>query len=51
MKGEFYRAEDAPEVYLFDGSKFIYQAGMPRRATVILVPKEIFATAKKKLAP
>lgn len=51
VKGEFYRAEDAPEVYLFDGSKFIYQAGMPRRATVILVPKEIFAAAKKKLAP
>jgi hypothetical protein len=38
VKGEYYRDEQQPEVYLFDGERFVYQAGMPRRATVILAP-------------
>lgn len=50
VKGEHYRAESAPEVYLFDGEKFVYQAGPPRRAAIILVPDKTFAVAKKKLA-
>jgi len=38
VKGEYYRDEGQPEVYLFDGNGFVYQGGMPRRATVILTP-------------
>jgi hypothetical protein len=38
VKGEFYRDENKPEVYLFDGEKLIHQSATPRRATVILVP-------------
>lgn len=49
VTGECYRAEDQPEVFLFDGSKLVYQAGMPKRATVILVPQELFAAIKQKL--
>lgn len=50
VKGEYYRAEDQPEVFQFDGDKLMYQAAMPKRATVILVPKELFEELKKKLA-
>lgn len=38
-KGEYYRDESRPEVYLFDGTKLIYQGGMPNRAAVIQVPE------------
>lgn len=37
-KGECYRQEDSPHVFLYDGAKLIYQGGMPRRAAVILTP-------------
>ena len=50
VKGEYYRAEDQPEVFLYDGSKLVYQGGMPRRATVILVPGKLFADIRKNLA-
>ena len=50
VKGECYRAEDQPEVFQFDGSKLVYQAGMPKRTAVVLVPKELFAELKSKLA-
>lgn len=49
VKGEYYRAEDQAEVYLFDGKQLVYQSGMPRRATVILVPNELFAGIKNGL--
>jgi len=48
-KGEYYRAEDQPEVFQYDGSKLVYQPGMPQRATVILVPRELFAEIRRKL--
>jgi hypothetical protein len=50
VKGEYYRAEDQPEVFLFDGKKLVHQGGMPRRATVILVPKGLFAEVKRGLS-
>ncbi len=38
VRGEYYRDEDKPEVFLFDGKRFVHQNAMPRRATVILTP-------------
>ena len=43
VKGEYYRSESGPEVYLFDGQRLVYQAGLPRRAAIILVPDPWFA--------
>ena len=42
VKGEYYRSESGPKVYLFDGKGLVYQTGMPRRAAIILVPDEVF---------
>ncbi len=42
VKGEYYRSESDPKVYQFDGTRLAYQAAMPRRSAVILVPKEVF---------
>ena len=47
VKGEYYRAETRPEVYLFDGKRLVYSAAMPRRAATILVPDEIFERLKR----
>ncbi|NLE58647.1 MAG: hypothetical protein GX616_09825, partial [Planctomycetes bacterium] len=38
VRGEYYRDEERPEVFLFDGRRFIHQAAMPRRAAIILTP-------------
>ena len=38
VKGECYRDENRPEVYLFDGQALVHQGGMPLRATVIVTP-------------
>ena len=38
LKGEYYRDEAEPEVYLFDGGRFVYQSALPRRATAIVAP-------------
>jgi len=38
VKGEYYRDERLPEVYLFDGSRLIYQTTMPHRCTLIVAP-------------
>jgi hypothetical protein len=43
VKGEYYRSETGPEVYLFDGKQLVYKAAMPRRAAIILAPDEVFA--------
>jgi hypothetical protein len=50
VQGEYYRAANQPDVYLFDGRKLVYQAAMPHRAAVILVPDGIFTRMKTKLA-
>lgn len=42
VKGEYYRSESKPEVYAFDGSRLVYQSGMPNRATLITVPDAMF---------
>lgn len=39
VKGEYYRDEVKPEVYLFDGKSLVHQSGMPERATIIYVPE------------
>ncbi len=41
VKGEFYRDENKPEVYLFDGEKLVHQGATPGWATVILTPAEL----------
>lgn len=42
VKGEYYRSETGPKVYLFDGKKLVYQSGLPHRAAIILIPDELF---------
>ena len=49
MKGEYYRSEKSPKVYLFDGKRLVYQAAMPRRAAIILVPEDPFGRMLKVL--
>ncbi|MGQ9925112.1 MAG: hypothetical protein ACUVSM_14455, partial [Armatimonadota bacterium] len=49
VKGEYYRDETEPEVYLFDGRNLVHVGEMPRRATVILVPKGMLARIKDRL--
>jgi hypothetical protein len=43
------RAENQPEVCLFDGGKLVRQAGKPSRAATILLPDGIFGQIKAKL--
>ncbi len=45
VKGEYYRAETRAEVFLFDGHALVYQAAMPRRTAIILVPDGMFKKA------
>jgi hypothetical protein len=49
VKGEYYRAENQDEVFLFDGHKLVRQAGKPSRAATILMPDGMFAQMKAKL--
>jgi hypothetical protein len=35
-------------VYWFDGTLLVYQAALPRRAAVILVPNEVFAALRRQ---
>ncbi|HOA75171.1 MAG TPA: hypothetical protein PL151_17945 [Phycisphaerae bacterium] len=48
VKGEYYRDENEPEVYLFDGRQFVHQNAMPRRATVILTPAGMLERMRQK---
>lgn len=49
VKGECYRDEDKPEVYLFDGRRLVYQGAMPRRAAVILTPAGMLDRIRQRL--
>ena len=49
VRGEYYRSENSPKVYLFDGKRLVYEAAMPRRAAIILVPEELFGRMQKEL--
>jgi hypothetical protein len=49
VKGEYYRDEDKPEVYLFDGRTLVYQGAMPRRAAVILMPSGMLDRIREPL--
>ncbi len=51
VKGEYYRSESDAKVYLFDGTRLIYQGTMPRRATVILVPEAVFEPLMRQFLP
>jgi hypothetical protein len=48
VKGEYYRSESDAKVYWFDGTQLVYQAALPRRAAVILVPNEVFAALRRQ---
>lgn len=50
VKGEYYRDKSKPEVYLFDGGQFVYQGGMPRRATVIVTPAGMLDRMRARFA-
>jgi hypothetical protein len=51
VKGEYYRAESDPKVYRFDGAKLVYEAAMPSRAAVILVPDDAFEALRRQYFP
>jgi len=48
VKGEYYRDERLPEVYLFDGSRLIYQTTMPHRCTLIVAPSGLLERCGKR---
>lgn len=48
VQGEYYRDEAKPEVFLFDGNRFIHQDAMPRRAVVILTPTGMLDRMRNK---
>lgn len=48
VKGEYYRSESDPKVFRFDGAKLVYEAAMPRRAAVILVPDDAFEALRRQ---
>ena len=39
--------EDKAEGFRYDGRKLVYQAALPKRATVIPVPKELFEETRE----
>ena len=49
VKGECYRDEAAPDVYLFDGAHLTYQGAPPRWATVILTPAGMLDRIRRRL--
>ena len=40
-----------PKVFRFDGAKLVYEAAMPRRAAVILVPDDAFEALRRQYFP
>ena len=51
VRGEYYRSESDPKVLRFDGAKLVYEAAMPRRAAVILVPDDAFEALRRQYFP
>lgn len=49
VKGEYYRDEKQPEVYLFDGTRLIHQGAMPRRAALIITPEGVLEQIRKRV--
>ncbi len=49
VKGECYRDEHAPEVYLYDGRRLVHQTAMPRRAAVIVTPAGMLARIRERM--
>lgn len=49
VKGEYYRDEGRPEVYLFDGKQLVHHSAMPRRAAVILMPAGMLDRVRERL--
>ncbi|NLX24071.1 MAG: hypothetical protein GXY55_20670 [Phycisphaerae bacterium] len=49
VKGECYRDENQPEVYLFDGEKLVHQGAEPRRAAIILTPAGMLGEIRARL--
>lgn len=51
VKGECYRDENAPEVYLYDGRRLVHQTATPRRAAVIIAPAEMLERIRQRMSP
>jgi len=49
VKGEYYKDENTPEVYLYDGRRLVHQAAMPRRAAVIVTPAGMLARIRERI--
>lgn len=49
VKGEFYRDEDKPDVFLYDGRTLVHQSAMPRRAAVILTPSGMLDRIRRRI--
>lgn len=49
VKGEYYRDENTPEVYLYDGGRLVHQMAMPRRAAVIVTPAGTLARIRQRI--
>ncbi len=49
VKGEYYRDEKKPEVYLFDGRGLVHQSAMPTRTAVIEVPAGLLDRIRQRL--
>lgn len=49
VKGEYYRDENQPEVYLYNGRRLVHQSSDPARATVIVLPAGWLDDIRKKL--
>lgn len=50
VKGECYRSESDPRVYLFDGNRLVYQGALPPRVATILVPEAVFDRLARRYA-
>jgi len=50
VNGEYYKDENKPEIYLFDGKRLEHQEAMPRRAAVIVAPAGLLDQCARRLA-
>jgi len=51
VPGEYYRDEDSPDVFLFDGKALVHQGATPRWATVIVTPAGMLDRMREALGP
>ena len=49
VKGEYYRDEKQPDVYLFDGSRLVHQSAMPHRCALIIAPSGLLEQCANRM--